>query len=138
MYCQELCKLENNFDGLEYLYILRGCDKVTSELSKLGFSWAMVPLGVFVQEHHEQSIAKALTKANKAAESSQETTPPAESTSEWPEVMEAHLDWHAPFMTHLKTRGLLDDKDENEQLCHRWDITLWLTMSPFSEVLMAL
>jgi ribonuclease HI len=24
LYCQELCKLENNFDGLEYLHILRG------------------------------------------------------------------------------------------------------------------
>jgi hypothetical protein len=22
LYCQELCKLENNFDGLEYLHIL--------------------------------------------------------------------------------------------------------------------
>jgi ribonuclease HI len=24
LYCQELCKLENNFDGLEYLHILQG------------------------------------------------------------------------------------------------------------------
>jgi ribonuclease HI len=24
LYCQELCKLENNFDLLEYLHILRG------------------------------------------------------------------------------------------------------------------
>jgi hypothetical protein len=35
-----------------------------------------------MQERHEQSIAKALTKANKAAESSQETMPLAKSTSE--------------------------------------------------------
>jgi hypothetical protein len=30
----------------------------------------MVPTGVFLQEHHEPSISKALAKATKAAESS--------------------------------------------------------------------
>jgi hypothetical protein len=48
MYCEELCKLENNFDGLEYLHISRGHNKVTDELAKLGSSWAMVPPGVFM------------------------------------------------------------------------------------------
>jgi ribonuclease HI len=35
LYCQELCMLENNFDGLEYLHILRGKNDVTDELAKL-------------------------------------------------------------------------------------------------------
>jgi ribonuclease HI len=48
MYCEELCKLENNFDGLEYLHISRGHNKVADELAKLGSSWAMVPPGVFM------------------------------------------------------------------------------------------
>jgi ribonuclease HI len=70
LYCQELCKLESNFDGLEYLHILRGKNEITDELAKLGSSQAMVPTGVFLQEVHESTISKALTKANKALESS--------------------------------------------------------------------
>jgi ribonuclease HI len=70
LYCQELCKLESNFDGLEYLHILRGKNEITDELAKLGSSQAMVPTGVFLQKVHESTISKALTKANKAPESS--------------------------------------------------------------------
>jgi ribonuclease HI len=69
-YCQELRKLENNFDGLEYLHILRGKNEVVDELAKLGSSQAMVPIRVFLQELHEPSISKALGKATKAVESS--------------------------------------------------------------------
>jgi hypothetical protein len=119
MYCQELRKLENNFDGLEYLHIMRGQNEITDELSKLGSSRGVVPPGVFMQELHEPSITKALAKTSKAAESSQETMPPAESIVETPEVLEVHLDWHTPFMIYLRSGGLLDDKDECERLCHR-------------------
>jgi ribonuclease HI len=48
MYCQELHKLENNFDGLEYLHIMRGQNEITDELSKLGSSRGVVPPGVFM------------------------------------------------------------------------------------------
>jgi hypothetical protein len=48
LYCQELRKLDNNFDSLEYLHILRGKNKIMDELAKLGSSRAMVPTGVFV------------------------------------------------------------------------------------------
>jgi hypothetical protein len=76
LYCQELRKLENNFDGLEYLHILQGKNEVTDELAKLGSSRPMVPTGVLLQKLHEPTISKALAKANKAVESSQETPPP--------------------------------------------------------------
>jgi hypothetical protein len=79
----------------------------------------MVPLGVFMQELHEPSINKALAKTSKAAESSQETTPPVEIISESPKVMEICLDWHTPCMIYLRTGGLLEDEDEWEQLHHR-------------------
>jgi ribonuclease HI len=65
LYCQELSKLENNFDGK---------NEVVDELAKLGSSRAMVPTGVFLEELHEPSISKALAKGTKAVESSQETT----------------------------------------------------------------
>jgi hypothetical protein len=35
MYFQELHKLENNFDGLEYLHILQGKNEVADELANL-------------------------------------------------------------------------------------------------------
>jgi ribonuclease HI len=81
MNCQELRKLENNFNGLEYLHILQGHNEVTDELVKLSSSQAMVPLGVLMQKLRELSIGKALSKSDKADESSQETTPPVESLS---------------------------------------------------------
>jgi hypothetical protein len=65
------------------------------------------------------SITKALAKANKVAESSQETTPPAESISESPKVMEVHSDWRTPLMLYLRTEGSPDDKDERERLHRR-------------------
>jgi ribonuclease HI len=67
MYYQEFHKLENNFDSLEYLHILRGTNAVANELSKLNSNRAMVPPGVFMQELHEPSITKALAKASKVA-----------------------------------------------------------------------
>jgi hypothetical protein len=57
-----------------------------------GSSWAMVPTGVFFQELHGPTISKALSKTNKAAESSQETSPPPVCITESPEVMEIYSD----------------------------------------------
>jgi ribonuclease HI len=48
LYCQELRKLENNFDGLKYLHILRGKNETADELAKLGSSQVVVPTGVFL------------------------------------------------------------------------------------------
>jgi hypothetical protein len=69
---------------------------------------------VFIQELHEPSITKPQAKANKAAKSFQETTPPAESISESPEIMKVHSNWHTLFMIYLKTGASPDDKDECE------------------------
>jgi hypothetical protein len=48
LYCHELRKLENNFNGLEYLHILRGKNEVVDELAKLSSSRVVVPTGVFL------------------------------------------------------------------------------------------
>jgi hypothetical protein len=106
LYCQELLKLENNFDGLEYFHILRGKNEITDELAKLSSSRAMVPTGVFLQELHEPCISKALAKATKIAESSWETALPSENITESPEVIEIHSDWRTPFMIYLRIGGL--------------------------------
>jgi hypothetical protein len=80
------------------------------ELAKLSSSRAMVPTRVFLQELHEPTISKALAKANKADELSQETPPPPDSITESPEVMEIHSDWRTMFVVYLRTGGLSEDK----------------------------
>jgi hypothetical protein len=62
---------------------------------------------------------KALAKATKAAESTQETPPPSENITESPKVMEIHSDWYAPFMIYLKIGGLPEDKVEHKRLRRR-------------------
>jgi hypothetical protein len=116
LYCQELRKLENNFDGLEHLHFLQGKNEVADELAKLGSSQAMLPTGVFLHEFHELSISKALFMAIKAVESSQETPPPSESITKKPEVIEIHLDWHTLFKIYLRIGPLPEDKADCERL----------------------
>jgi hypothetical protein len=58
-----------------------------NELAKLNSSRAMVPTGVFLHELPEPSIVKALAKANKVAESSQETLSLNEGIAESPKVI---------------------------------------------------
>jgi hypothetical protein len=72
-----------------------------------------------LQELHEPSISKALAKASKAAESSQETPPSVESIPESPKVMKIHSDWRTLFMIYLRTVALPEDKDERERLHRR-------------------
>jgi hypothetical protein len=85
----------------------------------------MVPTRVFLQELHEPSISKALAKASKVADSSQETSSPSESIIESPEVMEIHSDRRTLFMIYLRTGGLPVDKDESERLhCRAGHYTL--------------
>jgi ribonuclease HI len=110
LYYQELRKLENSFDGLKYLHVLGGKNEIIDELAMLGSSRAMVPTGVFLQEHHEPTIAKALAKASKASMSSKEALPPTDIITKSPKIIEIHSDWHTPFMIYLKTGGLPEDK----------------------------
>jgi hypothetical protein len=58
LYYQELRKLENNFDGLVYLHVLRGKNEIGDELAKLGSSQAMVPMGSFCRNSMSQLLPK--------------------------------------------------------------------------------
>jgi hypothetical protein len=49
-YCATVRKLEDKFDGLEFLHMERDRNATTDALSKLGSSWAQVPPRIFVQE----------------------------------------------------------------------------------------
>jgi hypothetical protein len=88
-------------------------------LAKVSSGGAIVPTGGFLQKLHEPTISKALAKANKAAESSEETSPLPGTITESPEVMEIHSDWRTSFMIYLRIGGLPEDKVECERLCRR-------------------
>jgi hypothetical protein len=72
-----------------------------------------------MQELLERSVTMVLAKANKVAESSQGIPPLTESISKSPGVIEIQSDWHTLFMIHLKTGGLLEDKDQHDRLRNR-------------------
>jgi ribonuclease HI len=65
MYYQKLRKLENNFDGLEYHHILRGCNEVTDDLAKLGSSQATVPQGFSCRNSMSQASARHSPRSTK-------------------------------------------------------------------------
>jgi hypothetical protein len=119
LYCKELHKMENNFDGLVYFHILQGKNEIVDELAKLGSNQATVPTRVFLQELHKPTISKALAKANKAVGSSQEALPPNDSITESPKVMEIYSDQHTPFKVYLRIGGLQEDKIKCKRLCQR-------------------
>jgi ribonuclease HI len=58
LYCRELHMLENNFDSLEYLHILRGKNEITDELANLSSSRAIVPTGIFCRNSMSQVSRK--------------------------------------------------------------------------------
>jgi ribonuclease HI len=58
LYYQELHKLENNFNDLKYLHILREKNEITDELAKLGSSRAAVPTGIFCRSSMSQLYQK--------------------------------------------------------------------------------
>jgi hypothetical protein len=58
-------------------------------------------------------MSQVLPKASKVAKSYKET-PPSESISESPEVMEINSNLRTTFMTYLRIGSLPEDKDEHE------------------------
>jgi len=105
----------------------------------MGSSRSLVPPGVFLQELHEPSISRALAKASKPAESSEEQekskVTQSESSGQPPEsparpgnfnestndsnIMVVDSDWRTPFRVYLETGGLPEDKVEKDRLKRR-------------------
>jgi hypothetical protein len=56
-------KLEDKFEGLELHHVERDRNAAAYALSKLGFSRALVPPGVFVQEIQQPSVTAEQAKA---------------------------------------------------------------------------
>ena len=67
-YCQEIRKLENNFEGLEYGHILHCRNEAAHELAKLGSSRGAIPPDIFFHKLDQPSIKKEITRLTGEAE----------------------------------------------------------------------
>ena len=62
VYCQEIRKLENNFEGLEYGQIPQSRNESADKLAKLGSSRGIVPFDVFLHKLDQPSIKKEIAR----------------------------------------------------------------------------
>jgi hypothetical protein len=88
-YYLDVYKLENKFYALEFHHVVHDNNVVVENLSKLGFTHAQVPVGVFVQELHASSIPKPTLMTT-------DPGPPQPGQ----EVMMIDVDWLQPVTTH--------------------------------------
>jgi hypothetical protein len=107
-YYLEVCKLENKFYGLEFHHVVRDNNVSADVLTKLGSTRAQVPAGVFVHEHHTQSIP----------EPAPTTTNPAPLPA-GQEVMMIDVDWRQSFIDYIREQKVPADKNSAEQLIRR-------------------
>jgi ribonuclease HI len=56
MYCQEVCKLEDKFNGLELNHIPRWLNKAADERAKMTFGQELVLVGIFASDQHKPLI----------------------------------------------------------------------------------
>ena len=56
VYCQEVQRLEDKFDGLELNHILRRLNEAADTLAKVAFAREPVPTGVFASDQHKLSV----------------------------------------------------------------------------------
>ena len=115
-YCQEITKLENNFEGLVYRHILRGRNETVDELAKLGSSRGAIPPGVFLHTLDRPSIKKEIVRLLGEAEpGATDSLQPSSVQSAPSEVMVISSDWRTPFVNYMQTGVLPEDKDERNR-----------------------
>ena len=55
-YCQEVCQLEDKFDGLELNHIPRWLNEVANTLAKMASGQKPVPTGIFTSDQYRPSV----------------------------------------------------------------------------------
>lgn len=98
-YCQEIYKLEDKFDGIEFLHMVRTKNEEVGVLEKLVSSRPLVPSRVFLQILHgptiHEKMASPLVKSLYGSDSEFPITQLAE-------VMVINSDWHTPFIQYSR------------------------------------
>jgi hypothetical protein len=109
-YCQEVRKLEDKFEGLEYWHILRDKNEAVHELAKMGSSWAVVPPGIFMQQIHEPSLPHPKKVPPSPSETQEETKHNSDA------VMAVDTNSRTPFIKYLTSQKLPEDSAEAGRL----------------------
>ena len=56
LYCQEVRKIENKFDGLKLKHIPRCLNEAADALAKMASGWEQIPPGVFANDQYQPSV----------------------------------------------------------------------------------
>ena len=57
VYCQEVCQLEDKFDGLELNHIPRRLNEAADTLAKMASGREPVPTGIFASNQYKTSVS---------------------------------------------------------------------------------
>ncbi|XP_066392662.1 uncharacterized protein [Miscanthus floridulus] len=126
MYCQEVRRLEDRFDGLKLNHIPRRLNEAANTLAKAASDREPMPMGVFTSDQHKPSVRyEGLEWVN---DGPSDPTPGADQPTALlsPDVMEIEEDpaikldplddWRTLYLDYLLRDMLLMDKMEAQQL----------------------
>jgi len=109
LYYKEIRKWESNFNGIEYIHVVRDRNQAADALSKIGSSRAQIPRGVFVQDIHAPRVGTDLVDKQPYEAMVIDDTNPTTSSR----------DWRTPFIKYILDGSGFQDKTENERLIRR-------------------
>jgi ribonuclease HI len=101
VYCVEVHKLEDHFEGIEFHHVSRDNNMAADVLSKLGSKRALVPAGVFVQDLRKPSI-----RLLSDPETSHSNIPGSRNVL----IAEAKDDWRLDFIAYIMEKRVPEDK----------------------------
>ncbi|XP_066344407.1 uncharacterized protein [Miscanthus floridulus] len=122
VYCQEVRRPEDKFDGLELNHVSRRLNEAADALAKATSSREPVPMGVFASDQHKPSVRYEGSK--RAKDGPSDLAPRAEPSTapSDPKVMELEEDpagepdplddWIMPYFNYLLRDTLPTDKTE--------------------------
>ncbi|XP_066351405.1 uncharacterized protein [Miscanthus floridulus] len=106
-YCQEVCKLEDKFQGIKLHHVPRKDNDAADFLAKLAARWDPSPSGVFINDVHEPStrILEGPTQTHPNSQPVLGGSDPSTSITSSPADVAVlaldQTDWRVPLLAYL-------------------------------------